>query len=183
MLRIPHCLDSRLTVNCKILATCSSTYSPVRTSQETRLASVAAKWWPFIVGLTRNLPALGTIVLEKLAVAHMLKKFLALYGTPKVHDLILRPWSWRRLFLRNYLDIVLKELRRPKRNLSQIFRAAHVTVLCSSDPSSRQRGRYKITNPQLSKGNFKEKEKLVAGPKWAADTKTDWQTDRLTDCQ
>jgi hypothetical protein len=34
MLRIPHCLDNRLTVNCEILATCSSTYSPVRTSQE-----------------------------------------------------------------------------------------------------------------------------------------------------
>jgi hypothetical protein len=30
--------------------------------------------------------------------------------------------------------------------------------------SSRQRGRYKITNPQLSKVNFKEKEKLVTGP-------------------
>jgi hypothetical protein len=35
MSRIPHCLDNRLTVNCEILATCSSTYSPVRTSQET----------------------------------------------------------------------------------------------------------------------------------------------------
>jgi hypothetical protein len=34
------------------------------------------------------------------------------------------------------------------------------------DPSSRQRGRYKITNPQLSKENFKEKEKFVAGPRW-----------------
>jgi hypothetical protein len=34
MLRIPHCLDNRLTVNYEILATCSSTYSPVRTSQE-----------------------------------------------------------------------------------------------------------------------------------------------------
>jgi hypothetical protein len=34
MLRIPHCLDNRLTVNCEILATCSSTYSPVLTSQE-----------------------------------------------------------------------------------------------------------------------------------------------------
>jgi hypothetical protein len=34
MLRKPHCLDNRLTVNCEILATCSSTYSPVRTSQE-----------------------------------------------------------------------------------------------------------------------------------------------------
>jgi hypothetical protein len=29
MLRISHCLDNRLTVNCEILATCSSTYSPV----------------------------------------------------------------------------------------------------------------------------------------------------------
>jgi hypothetical protein len=32
MLRIPHWLDNRLTVNCEILATCSSTYSPVSTS-------------------------------------------------------------------------------------------------------------------------------------------------------
>jgi hypothetical protein len=28
MLRISHCLDNRLTVNCEILATCSSIYSP-----------------------------------------------------------------------------------------------------------------------------------------------------------
>jgi hypothetical protein len=35
-----------------------------------------------------------------------------------------------------------------------------------TDPSSHQRGRYKITNPQLSKENFKEKEKLVVGPRW-----------------
>jgi hypothetical protein len=40
MLRIPHCLDSRLTVNCEILATCSSTYSPVRTSQEVHSVSI-----------------------------------------------------------------------------------------------------------------------------------------------
>jgi hypothetical protein len=40
MLRIPHCLDNRLTVNCEILATCSSTYSPVRTSLETQYISV-----------------------------------------------------------------------------------------------------------------------------------------------
>jgi hypothetical protein len=40
-------------------------------------------------------------------------------------------------------------------------------------------GLYKITNPQLSKGNFKEKEKLVTGPSWAPDTRTDW----LTDCR
>jgi hypothetical protein len=39
-LRIPHCLDSRLTVNCDILATCSSTYSPVRTSQEAHSVSI-----------------------------------------------------------------------------------------------------------------------------------------------
>jgi hypothetical protein len=46
-----------------------------------------------------------------------------------------------------------------------------------TDPSSRQRGRYKITKSQLSKANFKEKEKSVTGPRWAPDTKTDWPTD------
>jgi hypothetical protein len=40
VLRIPHCIDSRLTVNCEILATCSSTYSPVRTSQEAYSVSI-----------------------------------------------------------------------------------------------------------------------------------------------
>jgi hypothetical protein len=35
----------------------------------------------------------------------------------------------------------------------------------------------KITKPQLSEGNFREKEKLVPGPRWAPDTKTDWPTD------
>jgi hypothetical protein len=40
MLRIQHCLDNRLTVNCEILATCSSTYSPVRTSQEPHSVSI-----------------------------------------------------------------------------------------------------------------------------------------------
>jgi hypothetical protein len=40
MLRMPHCLDDRLTVNCEILATCSSTYSPVRTSQEAHSVSI-----------------------------------------------------------------------------------------------------------------------------------------------
>jgi hypothetical protein len=34
----------------------------------------------------------------------------------------------------------------------------------------------KITNPQLSKENFKEKEKFVEGPRWVPDTKTDWQS-------
>jgi hypothetical protein len=28
-----------------------------------------------------------------------------------------------------------------------------------------------------AKGNFKEKEKLVAGPRWVPDIKTDWPTD------
>jgi hypothetical protein len=40
MLRIQHCLDNRLTVNSEILATCSSTYSPVRTSQEAHSVSL-----------------------------------------------------------------------------------------------------------------------------------------------
>jgi hypothetical protein len=40
VLRIPHCLDNRLTVNCEILATCSSTYTPVRTSQEAHSVSI-----------------------------------------------------------------------------------------------------------------------------------------------
>jgi hypothetical protein len=46
-----------------------------------------------------------------------------------------------------------------------------------TDPSSRQRGRYKITNTQMSEENLKEKEKLVKGPRWAPDTKADWPTD------
>jgi hypothetical protein len=46
-----------------------------------------------------------------------------------------------------------------------------------TDPSSRQKGRYKIINSQLSKINFEKKEKLVAGPRWVPDTKTDWPTD------
>jgi hypothetical protein len=40
MLSIPHCLDNRLTVNSEIPATCSSTYSPVRTSQEAHSVSI-----------------------------------------------------------------------------------------------------------------------------------------------
>jgi hypothetical protein len=37
---LPHCLDNRLTVNCEILATCSSTYNPIRTSQEAHSVSI-----------------------------------------------------------------------------------------------------------------------------------------------
>jgi hypothetical protein len=36
---------------------------------------------------------------------------------------------------------------------------------------------YIITNPQLSKENFREKEKLVTGPGWWPDTRTDWPID------
>jgi hypothetical protein len=46
-----------------------------------------------------------------------------------------------------------------------------------SDPSSLTRGRYKIPNRNCLKEKLKEKEKLVAGPRWAPDTKTDWPTD------
>jgi hypothetical protein len=38
-------------------------------------------------------------------------------------------------------------------------------------------GATKLQNPQLPKGNFKEKEKLVTRPRWAPDTKTDWSID------
>jgi hypothetical protein len=38
-------------------------------------------------------------------------------------------------------------------------------------------GATEITNPQLSEGNFMEKEKLVAGARWVADN---IQTGRLT---
>jgi hypothetical protein len=45
------------------------------------------------------------------------------------------------------------------------------------DSSSRQKGCYKITNSQLSKENFKKKEKLVTG---LDDGLTPGQTGRLT---
>jgi hypothetical protein len=47
-------------------------------------------------------------------------------------------------------------------------------------PFSRQRGRYKLTNRNCLKENLKENEKLVAGPRWAPDTKTDWPTGNVT---
>jgi hypothetical protein len=59
---------------------------------------------------------------------------------------------------------------RPERHCADEDQQQHSIT----DPSSRQRGRYKITNPQLSKDNFKEKEKLAVGPRWVPDTKTDW---------
>jgi hypothetical protein len=40
MLRISHCLNNRLTANCEIVATCSSNYSPVRTSQKAHSVSI-----------------------------------------------------------------------------------------------------------------------------------------------
>jgi hypothetical protein len=35
----------------------------------------------------------------------------------------------------------------------------------------------KITNSNCLKENLKDKEQLVAGPRWASDTKKDWPTD------
>jgi hypothetical protein len=46
-----------------------------------------------------------------------------------------------------------------------------------TDSSSSQRGHYKITNPQLSTENFKEKEKLVTGLIWVPNITTGWPTD------
>jgi hypothetical protein len=50
--------------------------------------------------------------------------------------------------------------------------------LKTTDPSSRQRGRLTSTNPQPSKNNLREKgKKLVTGPRWVPDIRTDWPTD------
>jgi hypothetical protein len=38
--RIPHCLDSRLTVNCEILATCKNSNRPLLTSQHPHTESI-----------------------------------------------------------------------------------------------------------------------------------------------
>jgi hypothetical protein len=46
--------------------------------------------------------------------------------------------------------------------------------LQTADPSSRQRGRPKPTNPQLSDNN----QVLVVSPKWVLCSKTDWPADR-----
>jgi hypothetical protein len=39
-----------------------------------------------------------------------------------------------------------------------------------------------ITKLHLPKGNFKEKEKLVMGPRWVPHTRTDWPTDWRSLC-
>jgi hypothetical protein len=46
--------------------------------------------------------------------------------------------------------------------------------LLTTDPASRQRGRPKTTNPQLSDNN----KDLVVSPKWVLYSKTDWPADR-----
>jgi hypothetical protein len=46
--------------------------------------------------------------------------------------------------------------------------------LQTTDPSSRQRGRPKATNPQLPNNN----KDLVVSPKWVLFSKTDWPADR-----
>jgi hypothetical protein len=66
--------------------------------------------------------------------------------------------------------------------LSVRFRATgiyvNVRVLQQiTDPSSRQRGRYMIHNRNCLQEKLTEKEKLVAGPRWTPDTKSDWPTD------
>jgi hypothetical protein len=45
------------------------------------------------------------------------------------------------------------------------LKCPHSVFMCITDPSSRQRGRYKTTKPQLSTENFMAKEKLVKGPR------------------
>jgi hypothetical protein len=54
-----------------------------------------------------------------------------------------------------------------------LWQGPEAIVQLITDSSSHQRGHYKITNTLLSEGNFKAKEKLVAVPRWAPDTKTD----------
>jgi hypothetical protein len=44
-------------------------------------------------------------------------------------------------------------------------------------PVFSSEGALQNTNPQLCKDNLTVKEKLVASPRWAFDTKTDWPTD------
>jgi hypothetical protein len=51
-----------------------------------------------------------------------------------------------------------------------LWQSPETIVQQITDPSFRQRGRYKITNMQLSEGNFEEKEKLVTCLRWAPDT-------------
>jgi hypothetical protein len=52
--------------------------------------------------------------------------------------------------------------------------------LKSTDPTSRQRGCPTTIDSQLSKNTQREKgEKLVEGPRWVPDTRTDW----LADCR
>jgi hypothetical protein len=41
---------------------------------------------------------------------------------------------------------------------------------------------YNITNSNCLQENLKEKEKLVAGPRWAPDAKTNWRTDCWSKC-
>jgi hypothetical protein len=86
-------------------------------------------------------------------------------GDKERHSLIWdsKIWPW---VLRDFNLRVTTALARPRSNCTVNYRA----VLSS------QRGFYKITNPQMSEGNFKEKEKLVTGPRWAPDIKTDWPT-------
>jgi hypothetical protein len=44
----------------------------------------------------------------------------------------------------------------------------------------QQQQSYKVPNRNCLNEKLKEKEKLVADPRWAPDTKTDWPTDYLS---
>jgi hypothetical protein len=58
------------------------------------------------------------------------------------------------------------------------------TALARSSSNSKLQTRPLVregaTNPELSKEKFKEKEKLIVGPRWVPDIKTDWPTGYLT---
>jgi hypothetical protein len=82
------------------------------------------------------------------------------------------PWKKNNLIVRRKKKSKIKsgqgsqkEVRYPDLLIDWLSAAGRTTTLTPS---------YKITNPQLSKVNFKDKEKLVTGPRWAPDTRTDW---------
>jgi hypothetical protein len=78
-----------------------------------------------------------------------------------------------------------KRLMKDRPDLSSERADPIVTALARTSSNSKLqtrpllRGRFKITNSNCLKENLEEKEKLVAGPRWAPDTMSDW----LTDCR
>jgi hypothetical protein len=76
----------------------------------------------------------------------------------------------------HYRLILTKDCQKTDLTSRQVTALAKTSSYSITDPSSRQRGRYNITNSNCLKENLKEIEKMVAGPRWAPDTKTDWPT-------